>query len=481
MSEEQIKFGPASEKQRQLLQDSTTDVILAGGGAGSGKTTCCLIKNLDSIYDPNFIGVIARESIPQLVRPGGIITESKQIYPHFGGVYKVQARTWVFPSGAQIIFAGIPDESALPEWQGSQICRLMIDEAAEWDLNRIIFLLGRIRSTRYKGKMQLIMTCNPSRTSFLYDWVKWCLDEEGVPKPGTENIIRWFVNLGGNIYWGESEEELIEKYGHLAEPEDFQPKSFRYIPMTLTDNPILQKKMPEYKANLLAQSRVNQLRFLKGSWTAKAEGEGFFKRDWVKFVDHPPLSPIKTVRAWDLAATEKSESNNDPDYTAGVKMSRDKLGNYYIEDVVRFRKSTAQVIEELIRTAKVDGIDDTEVIIPKDSGAGGAAANLFFVRTLAEQGITVKSAKISGHSGKLNRFLPFASIAEAGLVYLVKGEWNEHFLTELENFIPNNRNQKDDQVDATADAFNAISKSIQVPTFILPDTSRQSITAQLNS
>ena len=31
--------------------------------------------------------------------------------------------------------------------------------------------------------------------------------------------------------------------------------------------------MPEYKGNLLAQSYVNQLRFLKGSWTAKADGE----------------------------------------------------------------------------------------------------------------------------------------------------------------------------------------------------------------
>ena len=77
-------------------------------------------KEFDSLHDPNFIGVIARESVPQLVRPGGIISESKQIYPHFGGVYKSQAKTWVFPSGAQIVFAGIPDEAALPEWQGNR-------------------------------------------------------------------------------------------------------------------------------------------------------------------------------------------------------------------------------------------------------------------------------------------------------------------------------------------------------------------------
>lgn len=474
-------FGPASLKQQLVLQDTTTDVILTGGGAGSGKTTVCLIKNLDSLHDPNFIGVIARESVPQLVRPGGIISESKQIYPHFGGVYKSQAKTWVFPSGAQIVFAGIPDEDALPEWQGSQICRLLVDEAAEWDLERIIFMIGRIRSTRYQGKMQLIMTCNPNRNSFLYDWVKWSLDDNGIPKPGTENVIRWFVNLGGSIYWEDSLEELTRKYRHLVvEDEDFKPKSFRFIPMTLEDNPILQKKMPEYKGNLLAQSYVNQLRFLKGSWTAKADGEGYFKREWVKFVDHPPISPVRKVRAWDLASSEVSEANKNPDFTAGVLMSRDKLGNYYIEDVYRMQKTPNVVLEEIIKTARQDGVDDVEVIVPRDTGSGGAAANLFYVRTLAEHGITVRSSKMSGHSGKLNRFLPFASVAEAGCVHLVKGEWNESFISELENFIPNNRNQKDDQVDATSDAFNMIAKSIQIPTFVIPDYSKPSVVQQLN-
>ena len=79
MSEEQIKFGPASEKQRQLLQDSTTDVILAGGGAGSGKTTCCLIKNLDSIYDPlQKPGTI----IAQEPEPGACIKSGRTVYLH---------------------------------------------------------------------------------------------------------------------------------------------------------------------------------------------------------------------------------------------------------------------------------------------------------------------------------------------------------------------------------------------------------------
>ena len=78
-------------------------------------------------------------------------------------------------------------------------------------------------------------------------------------------------------------------------------------------------------------------------------------------------------------------------------MSRDKLGNYYIEDVYRMQKTPNVVLEEIIKTARQDGLDEVEVIVPRDTGSGSAAANLFYVRTLAEHGVTVRSSKMSGH------------------------------------------------------------------------------------
>jgi len=125
-----------------------------------------------------------------------------------------------------------------------------------------------------------------------------------------------------------------------------------------------------------------------------------------------------------------------------VKMSRDKFGVYYIEDVIRFRKLTDGVLRGIADAAKGDG-DDTTVTIPRDTGAGGKTANAFFMRTLAEQGVAVKSVVMSGHSGKIQRFSPFCALAESGAVRLVQGEWNEEFLAELENF-SGSRNQKDD-------------------------------------
>jgi predicted phage terminase large subunit-like protein len=185
------------------------------------------------------------------------------------------------------------------------------------------------------------------------------------------------------------------------------------------------------------------------------------------------------VRAWDFAATVPSESNRDPDYTAGVKISRDKMGIYYVEDAYRFRKLTDGVLKEVISTAKADGLDDCVVGIVRDGGAGGAAANMFFVRQLAEQGIAARSTKMSGHSGKVQRFLPFAAMAEAGCVKIVRGPWNDTFLNELESFT-GGRSGHDDQVDATSDAFNMIAKSIQLPTFVLPNFTKPSISNQLS-
>lgn len=455
-------FGPCSEKQRLILLDDTTDILLTGGGAGSGKSFTCLTKALKFINDPAARVMIIRRSYPMLKLSGGLVDESKGIYSHFGGEFKVQSLTWVFPNGATVQFAAIPDK--LADWQGLQASHMLVDEGAEFTQMEILFLMSRLRSAKYKGHLSMMISCNPDRNSFLYDWVKWSLDEEtGIPKPGTEYTTRYFVNIGGKIHWADSREELIDTYG-----TQFTPLSFRFIPATVFDNPILIRMNPGYLANLQAQPRVNQLRFLYGSWTARPEGAGFFNRDWVEFVDHPPVNPVARIRSWDFAASVPSETNPDPDWTAGTKMSRDRFGIYYIEDCNRFRKLTDGVLQSVIETAEADGLQETRVTIPKDPGAGGKAANTFFMRTLAENGVMAKSVTVSGHVGKVQRFLPFCALAESGCVRIVRGDWNEDFLTELEHFI-GDRNAKDDMVDSTSDAFNELSKQIQLPTFAVPN------------
>lgn len=475
--DEQLVLGPCSLKQQQILLDDTTDILLCGGGAGGGKSHTCLTKALKYINDPAARVFIIRRTFPVLKLPGGLWDESHSIYRHFDGVPLVQTLTWRFPNGARIQFAPIPDD--LQEWQGLQASHILVDEAAEFTQEEILFLISRLRSAKYEGHLNITMTCNPHRDSFLYDWVKFSLNEvTGVPVPGTEDRIRWLVNLSGKVYWADTAQELWEKYGEpqgfIREHEDFtkvnfMPKSFRFIPLTIYDNPVILKKNPGYLANLLAQPRVNQLRYLHGSWTAKAEGAGFFRREWCDFVEPHEVPPnvVSRVRSWDLAGSIPSETYPNPDWTAGVKMSRDRFGYYYIEDCERFRKLSDGVLKGILDCANLDGKDDCTVTIPKDPGAGGKTANGFFIRTLAENGIPAKSVVVSGHSGKIARFKPFCTLAEQRMVRIVKGDWNEHFLAELEDFI-GDKNQKDDQVDACSDAFNTLCKQIQLPTFAVP-------------
>ena len=63
---------------------------------------------------------------------------------------------------------------------------------------------------------------------------------------------------------------------------------------------------------------------------------------------------------------------------------------------------------------------------------------------------------------------PFLSLAEAGLVDVVEGDWNDMWFNELEDFEDGNRQQKDDMWDATATATKALLRNITVPTFSLP-------------
>lgn len=244
-------FGPSSQKQRLLLT-AQEDIILTGGGAGGSKSYSCLLKNLDAVDDEHLKCVIARKSRPELTRPGGLVSESKGIYEHFGGIFNKQDLRWNFPAGGDITFLGIPDASMLGSLQGMCASRIIVDEVADgWSLDVVLFLLSRLRSAGAKHNAQLFLTCNPDHTSFLVDWLEYCLDPEtGVPVDGTENRVRWMIVLDGKVLWADSPEESFELYGRkkgmvygrglsdeemLKIPPDkiFLPKSFRFIPMTV--------------------------------------------------------------------------------------------------------------------------------------------------------------------------------------------------------------------------------------------------------
>lgn len=450
-------------------------MLLVGGGAGGGKSYLALLKALKYCEDPAARVLIVRLTYPVLKAVGGLVDESQQIYTQFGAEWRVQPLEWRFPNGAVIKFVAMPANRK--EVQGWQATNIIIDEGAEFQLEDVLALKERLRGARYKGKLNITITCNPDRNSWLYPFVEYCLDADGVPKKGTETITRYFIVRNGKVLWGDTEDKLWLEHGAGLNRDKkkgkvtFMPTSFRFIPMDIYSNPVLLKNNPGYLANLLSGTRVSQLRFLHGSWTAVPEGSSVFNREWIKIVDAPPSTVQQRVRSWDLAHSIPSETYPNPDWTAGVKMSRTREGGYCIEDVVRDRLLTDGVIRFIINTADDDGMRQL-VTFPRDNG-GGKAASVFLQKQFAEAGMNVRGIPISGHNSKMQRFLPFCSMAEAGLVTMVRGPWNEDFLTELEHF-DGSRNIKDDQVDATSDAFNTLAKQSFTPAFVVPDLVRDS-------
>lgn len=463
------QWGPGSEKQRLVLLEDEVDILLTGGSAGSGKSFLSLLKAVKLIQDPAAKIMILRLSYPMLK---DLISASKQIYPHFGGIYKTQARTWVFPNGAEIDFKAMPKD--LYEVQGWERTTYIVDESAEFQLEDILALMGRLRSATYKGKMSLLLTCNPSKTSYLLDFVQFSLDQEGVPLPGTEHRIRYFVVQNNHVKWADSPEELYEKYGQgLKLGTEFVPLKFKFIPMHCTDNTALMKADPGYVGRLLSAPRVNVLRLYHGSWYAAVEGSSMVTEDMFEIVDHPPINPVSKIRAWDLAASIPNEANNFKcDWTVGTLMSKDAFGNFYVEDVVRFQKQIDGVLKGIRDTAWQDGLDIIQVI-PVDPAQAGRVAAKFYTTTLAESGVSTRLEPSNPHSNKATRFGPFASVAANKCVKLVKGEWNRAWLDEV-CYFTGKRGDVDDQADSTSSAFNQLAKTVTIPTFSIPSITNPS-------
>jgi predicted phage terminase large subunit-like protein len=192
---------------------------------------------------------------------------------------------------------------------------------------------------------------------------------------------------------------------------------------------------------------------MHGDWEIPDDGD-LFKRDWFTVVEPHQLPPKgrQAVRYWDLAATEPSTSNRDPDWTVGLRLEwHRETGDFFITDIVRERRGPG-AIEEIVKGTAVRDGRGVAILIEQEPGAAGVqAADRYKRHVLA--GYTVKPVRVTGD--KLTRAIPVAAAAENGLLKLVRGRHTTAFLDELTAF-PHGRH--DDCVDALAGAHEAVSR-----------------------
>lgn len=253
---------------------SPADIVIGGAAAGVGKTFCLLMDPLRDIEVKGFGGVIFRRTSPQIRNEGGLWDTSMGLYPYVGATPKESVLEWHFPKGPKIKFSHLEHEKNIFDWQGAQVPFIGFDELPHFTKKMFFYLLSRNRST-CGVKPYVRATCNPDPESWVYELIRWWIDEDtGYPIPERNGVIRYFVVDGESYIWGDTEGEVIEAAWHLLEapvtrsgidPKEFV-KSLTFISGDIYQNKELLSANPAYLANLMAQDEQTRTQLLDGNW-----------------------------------------------------------------------------------------------------------------------------------------------------------------------------------------------------------------------
>lgn len=455
MTEEQESISPQKGPQEQFVSCSA-DVIFYGGAAGGGKSFALLLDTLYDVDNNKFGAVIFRRTTKQITNEGGLWDEASGLFTRLGASLNQTSLSATFPSGSCVSFAHMEHEKNRHDWQGSQIAMIGFDELTHFTWVQFNYMLSRNRSVS-GAHCRIRATCNPDPDHWVRKFIDWYIDKDGFPVAEKSGVIRYFVVAGDDVVWADTAAELSGQFPQLM------PKSFTFITSKVYDNKILLKKNPQYLSNLHALTRVEKARLLDGNWNIRITAGSYFRRSDFMIVDVLPIVK-KTVRGWDLAATEvraqqemKKKNATDPDWTVGVRMSTAEDGIYYIDHVERFREDPPKIPTKIKAIAIQDKVK-TKIRMPQDPGQAGKAQKFSYAKLLSGFNLTF----VQPTGDKETRAIPFAAQVQAGCVKLVRGPWNEDFIKELESFP---KGGHDDQVDAAADAFDELLEKKRIGTW----------------
>lgn len=375
---------------------------LFGGAAGGGKSDALLDAALQYVDVPGYSALILRRTYADLSLPNAIMDRAALWLSPTDAQWNDKTKTWLFPSGATLTFGYLQTERDKYRYQGTAFQFIAFDELTQFLMSQYTYLFSRLQP-KHGVNVPLRMRAATNPGGIGGEWVKQRFLVEG------------------------------RQHGRI------------FIPSSLADNPYIDRS--QYELSLAELDPVTRRQLLEGDWDASYEG-GLFKREWFKVVESAP-SKLRRVRYWDLASTEPSSANPDPDWTVGALVGRDANNDWYVLDIQRFRLSP-QRVEQLIRqTAEADG-QAVEIRMEEEPGSAGRAQIEHYARSVL-QGFHFKGVRPTGD--KLTRAKPLASQAEAGRMFLLRGAWITEFLNELSVFPYGGH---DDQVDALSGAYSEL-------------------------
>ena len=374
-----------------------------GGSTGPGKSTTLMMAVALAVEIPGISCLMLRRTYGDLQRRGGLLDTAHKWWGATAAHYNSEMHRWEFPNGSTIEFGYLESDRDVYRYQGAEYQLIAIDELTqfvEWQYLELFARLRRLAGFAFMPSM--LSASNPGNTG--HQWVR-----------------RRFVRPGS--------------------PD--RP----YLPARMHDNPYLDTE--QYLKMLSKLPPVRQQQFINGDWDA-AIGGGMF--DVTQLVLEPVLPRNNWTafgRGWDLAATEPTDSNPNPDWTAGVRMGLHADGSVWILNVVRMRARPNQVKQAVLSQAGRDH-QHTQIFMEQEPGASGKTVIEAYTQAL--RGYDFQGV-ITGGANKVTRAVPLAQYVGAGNVHVLDTTWTEDFLTEMEQFPIS---EKKDQVDAAALVFNGL-------------------------
>ena len=395
--------GP-SLTQKVFLRTYSLEALF-GGAAGGGKSSALLMAALQYIDVPQYSAILFRRTYADLALPGAIMDRFQAwTGPEEEVRWNANTYTATFPSGARISFGYLNNSQDYLRYKGAEFQFIGMDEVTEIREADYRYLFSRLRrpASGPLAKVPLRMRCasNPAP-----NWVRQ----------------RFIIE-------GQSEGRI-------------------FVPSYLQDNPGIDAD--SYRQSLQALDPVERKRLEEGDWWSTTLGS-MFDRESVVLLDQTEIpertSRARAVRFWDLAATEPSSSNPDPDWTVGTLMMFDQ-GIAYVLDIKRARVKGEKVEQLIAQTAYEDG-HGVPIRMEQEPGSSGKALVDQYARYIVP-GYDFVGMRSTGD--KVTRARPFAAALANGNVRAVRGPWLTDWLDELSSFPE--AGDHDDQVDSATGAF----------------------------
>lgn len=406
-----------SPKQELYLSLSQLEAFF-GGAAGPGKSTALLAGALQYADVPGYSALILRKSFADLMLPGALMDMASEWLGPTDAKWRSATMSWKFPSTATLTFGYLEHEEQKRRYASSRFHFVGFDELSQFSETQYSFLFSRLR----RG------AASPLGRA-----------PDGVGAAHVPLRMRSASNPGGAGH------EWVKR--RLVDAST-RHEGAAFVPAKLIENPHLD--VASYEESLSHVGPIERERLLRGDWDVTEEGKLFRATLWMsgRYLDAAPRV-VRSVRHWDLAASEPSPSYPDPDYTVGTKLGLLESGFVVVLDVTRARLNPGEV-EELTRaTAEADG-RETIIGLEQEPGSAGKGQVEHFRRRVL-RGFIVQDDKPTGD--KATRAVAVASAMSKGDVLAVRGDWLSSWLSELDGFPAGGH---DDQVDSLAGAHTLL-------------------------